>query len=517
MTNLLLEKLPNDVREEVRATFQKVETDKQQLQLENRLLREELRLLRAYRFGRSSEQTAPGQPELFESDKLESKAPSTPEPEPVAVLVKKKKARPNHPGRHAFPEHLERVVEHVPVADAERVCDQCGGQKVKVSEVIREELEEIPATLRVREFHHEVCECPNCAGEKTTAEGPSRLIPGGTAGPSIWARVIVDKFADHQPLYRQEQRFGREGIYLSRKTTSGWLRQLAPSVSRLTDLLLTDVLSGGYIQVDESPVPVQNPDKPGANDQDYFWVYHRPGGAVYIDFRASRSREGPDEILKMFDGILQNDGYAVYLKVGREVIRVACMAHIRRKFWEAQKAGDKKAEKTVRAINRLYKIERYAREKGFSAEERYELREKRSRKRMGLLKERIVRLAQVATPASALGKACSYALGQWSAMENYLKDGRIEIDNNLVENVIRPLTLGRKNWLHLGSECAGEWAAVYMTLIANCHREKINPKEYLTDILTRLPDHDQTRVRELLPREWKRAREAQNATIPAQE
>jgi transposase len=516
MTKDLLNQLPETVREKVQASFDDVEKERDQLHLENRLLREELRLLKAYRFGRSSEQGASGQVDWLEGTELEN-----PEPEPAVaetvVAKKKKKLRPNHPGRHPFPEHLERVVETVEPTEEERTCDHCGGEKEVIDEVVRNELEEVPAVLRVREFHLKVCQCPKCKDKPITAEGPSRLIPESVAGPSIWSRVIVDKFADHQPLYRQEQRFKREGVYLSRKTTSGWLRQLAPTLGRLTDLLREDVIGGGYIQSDDTPIPVQNKQKPGKNDQDYFWIYHRPGGSVYIDFQATRSRAGPAAMLEKFDGILQSDGYQAYLKVGRNVMRVACMAHIRREFWNALKTGDERAHKTVLAINRLYKIERLARQEGLDAQARYELRQNRSVKRMALLKERILRLAQEALPKSTLGKACTYALGQWASMENYLQDGRIEIDNNLAENIVRPLKLGCKNWLHIGSECAGEWAAVYMTLMANCLREQVNPKEYFTDILTRLPDHDQTRLSELLPKQWKASREAENPAESSQE
>ena len=511
MTAHSLNALPAELRNEVVAALQE-RPKRQAAEAQVKILMEELRLLRAYRFGRSSEKLSDGQIDLFTNAIFAANVPAAETPG-AAKEKPARKSRPNHPGRHPFPAHLERIDEPVALSEEERTCDHCGGEMDVIGIETREELEEVPAQLRVRAFHHEVGKCPCCTDKPMMAEGPDRLIPGGSAGPSIHARVIVDKFVDHQPLDRQERKFKREDIYISRKTMSGWLKQLFPFMELIANDIRLELLAGDYLQADETPVPMQSADKIGKHHQSYFWGYNRPDGPIYFEFRTDRSRAGPAKMLAGYGGILQHDGYTAYLKVGREPTHVACMAHIRRTFFEAEKAGDPRARRIVRMIGWLYKQERKARKEQLSAEERHTLRQGRSQKIMHVLERRITRMAldPDITPGSKLGKACAYALGQWSHMKNYPSDARIEIDNNLMENEIRPITLGRKNWLSIGSELGGEMAAVYLTLVANCKRLQINPRTYLEDVMRRLPGHDQTRIHELTPAAWKAEQAAKNA------
>jgi len=220
----------------------------------------------------------------------------------------------------------------------------------------------------------------------------------------------------------------------------------------------------------------------------------------------SRAREGPVNFLGDYEGILQHDGYEAYLHAQGEVTHVACMAHIRRKFWEAQKLGEKRAVKVVRAIDRLFAIERWARREQLNDGERLALRQQRSVKRMKLLKLRIEKLLLEVLPKSKAGKACAYALSQWPHMVHYLDDGRIEISNNLCENSIRPITLGRKNWLHIGSEAAGPVAAHFMSLVETCKRHDVDPLAYFTDIFSRIAEHPVHRIAELTPYNWETSR-----------
>ena len=507
-----LNALPVSLRHEVHAELQHQDAKLKAAQTQIHILQEELRLLRAYRFGRSSEKLDPGQVDFLASEIFAAAA--TPEPKTEGAKEKlAKKPRPNHPGRHPFPEHLDRVVEQVPLSEDEQNCDHCGGEMAVVGIETREELEEVPATLRVRQFLHEVGKCSCCTDKATMAEGPDRLIPRGSAGPSIHARVIVEKFVDHMPLDRQEKKFNRDDIYISRKTMSGWLKQLFPFLEGITQCILDELLSGDYIQADETPVWMQTKDKVGKHHKSYFWGYSRPDGPVYFDFRTDRSRAGPRKILANFTGHLQHDAYQVYFGLLGAIIRVACMAHIRRKFFEAEKAGDPRARRIMRMIGWLYNVEREAKKNDLDATARHKLRDARSRKIMHVLERRIMRMALDAsiTPGSKLGKACRYALSNWEHMETYLSDGKLEIDNNLMENEIRPITLGRKNWLCLGSEVGGEMAAVYITLMANCKRLEINPRAYLEDVMRRLPGHNQTRLHELTPAAWKAEQAVKNA------
>lgn len=480
----------------------------QRLDHENRLLREELRLLKHHLFGRSRENGPEDHPELFAVEPTPA-----PKPEPVKIEAHVRRKR-NHPGRHPFPEHLPREVVEIALPESERTCGQCGEHKDQIGVEVTRELEVVPAKLFVREYHREKCACRKCHGEVTTAPAPSRPIDKGIAGPGLLAQVIVDKFCDHVPLYRQEKRFAREGIVLPRKTLCGWLGQMHQPLALIVEVMRADLIAGGYIQADEVPVSVQDPGCPGKNRTGYLWNYSRPGGPVVFDFHMSRSRAGPIKFLDQYKGILQHDAHGAYQHVPGDLLHVACMAHIRRKFWEAAKAGDLRAEPVIRAINRLYTIEREAREEKMDATARHALRTRKSAPRMKLLKQRIEKVMAQVLPKSALGKACTYALGQWPAMLRYLDDGRIEIDNNLCENAIRPITLGRKNWLHIGSENAGPWAATYASLAETCRRLGINPFEYFRDVIARIADHPVNRIAELTPANWKQARE-QNANLPA--
>lgn len=482
-------------------TLAKLVGENERLRVENRLLGEQGNYLKGQLFGRKRERL-PDHPELFET------IPESPAPAPAAesrVAAHTRKRR--HPGRTPFPEHLPREVVSIPLSEEEKICSQCGSEKAPLPPEITKELERVPAQLFVREYHREKCACRACSGEITTAPPPSRPIDKGIAGPGLLAQVVVDKYADHLPLHRQEQRFRREGIELSRQTMCGWLAQLDRYTRHVVDVMKQDLLEGGYIQADETPVPVQTKKKDGKNHQGYLWSYGRPGGPVVFDFRMSRAREGPMKFLTGYEGILQHDGYTAYLHVEGEVTHVACMAHIRRKFWDAHQLGEERALKVVRAIDRLFAIERLARERELSHDERHALRQQRSRKRMDLLKRRIEKLLLEVLPKSKLGRACTYALSQWPHMRNYLDDGRIEISNNLCENSVRPVTIGRRNWQHIGSEAAGPVAANFMSLVETCRRFAVDPLAYFSDLFARIAAHPLNRIAELTPYNWRKARQ----------
>jgi transposase len=485
--------------------YRRLRAENEQHRVELRLLSEQVAYLKHQLFGTKRERLVE-HPELFEKQA----EPAAVEPErETKVAAHSRKGR--HPGRNPFPEHLPREVVNIPVAEEEKTCSQCGSEKAELPPEITRELERVPAKVFVKEYHRQKCACRACGSEITTAPAPSRPIEKGIAGPGLLAQVVVDKFADHIPLYRQEQRFKRERLPLSRQTLCGWLPQLDQYTRRIVEVMKRDLVEGGYIQADETPIPVQDRRKRGRNHQGYLWPYGRPDGPVVFDFRMSRSREGPMGFLKGFRGILQHDGYEVYLYVDGVLVHVACMAHIRRKFWDAQQLGEKRAVKVVRAIDRLFRIERIAREKQMNPEARYALRQKRAVKRMELLKLRIQRLMLEVLPKSKAGKACGYALGQWPHMVNYLTDGRIEISNNLCENSVRPVAIGRKNWMHIGSEAAGPVAANFMSLVETCKRCGVDPLAYFTDIFARIAEHPVNRIAELTPSNWAQARRASMA------
>lgn len=332
----------------------------------------------------------------------------------------------------------------------------------------------------------------------------------------FWERVGVQfPCATHLPLYRQSAILEREaGIELSRMTLCGWVMQGGLWLESIREAMRADLLAGSYIQADETPVGVRSERSPGKNHQSYLWQYSRPGGPVIFDFRMGRSREGPAKFLGRFAGILQSDGYAAYDQIGgKGLIHAGCMAHVRRGFVDALKVapGDAAAEAIVAGIGRLYKIEAQAREAQLPFAQRQELRQEHSVPVLGKLKTQIVALRQQVLPKSVLGKACDYALGQWTRVEVYASHGEVEIDNNWCENAMRPVAVGRKNWLHIGSEEAGPRIAAISSVIETCRRIAVNAREYLLEVLPRIPSWPAKRIAELTPMAWAAERAPRSA------
>jgi hypothetical protein len=273
-----------------------------------------------------------------------------------------------------------------------------------------------------------------------------------------------------------------------------------------------ELLVGGYIQADETPVGVRSDLKKGRNHQGYIFEYSRPKADVVYDFQMSRGRAGPEGVLKEYKGVLQTDGYTGYDQVGEKggIVHAACLAHVRRKFHEAHliAKSDPLPREILESIAALYALEACAREEKMDADTRLALRKAQSAPLVKALKERLVEIRAAVLPKSALGKACSYALGLWPRLEVFLHNGRVEIDNNWCENGMRPIALGRKNWLHIGSPEAGIKIAAIASIFETCKRHGINVREYLLDVLPRIADWPSQRIAELTPLNWKKSRPA---------
>ena len=283
---------------------------------------------------------------------------------------------------------------------------------------------------------------------------------------------------------------------------NGWFSAVCALLEPLYDTLVARVIGSDYVQADETPIPVMDRKKHKATHRGYFWVYHAPeSGGVVFDYREGRGRAGPKEFLDRFGGILQTDGYAAYNEVGarEDIVHVGCMAHIRRKFFEAKDNDQARADEALARIGELYDIERRCREQGLHAEERLALRELEARPLMVQFKTWMEAQLTDTLPKSAIGKALHYALAQWPRMVRYLEDGRIEIDNNRIENQIRPVALGRKNYLFCGSHEGARRAAMIYSLLGTCKMNGVEPFAWLREVLTRIPDHPVNRLAELLP------------------
>jgi hypothetical protein len=318
--------------------------------------------------------------------------------------------------------------------------------------------------------------------------------------------TVVAKYCDYVPLYRQSAIVEREtGVEISRATMDGWVMRIGEFFQPMATAIGRELVQGTYIQADETPVGVQMHDGRGKNHQAYLWQYGKPGGSVVFDFRLGRGREGPKRFLGQFEGILQTDGYAAYEQVGGpKMVHACCWAHSRRRFFEALKLHpeDRVAARIVASMDELFSIDAEARAANLDHAARHKLRLERSRPLLDALKPEIEAVQREALPASALGKAARYTLALWPKLLRFLEYPEIELSNNLAENSMRPVVLGRKNWIHLGSQEAGPKVAAILSVVETCRRLKIPIRDYLADVLPGLADRPLRHIKYLTPAAW---------------
>jgi hypothetical protein len=335
---------------------------------------------------------------------------------------------------------------------------------------------------------------------------PARVIEKGLASDRVVIDAVVSKYADHVPLYRQSVILEREtGLEISRATLDGWVMRVGELLRPITKAMAQELLAGNYIQADETPVGVQSEKARGRNHQAYLWQYSRPGAAVVFDFRMGREREGPRRFLGSFEGILQTDGYAGYDHVGgSKMVHAACWAHARRKFFQAVELNpkDQLAIGIVAQIDELFEIENQARQGALSPEARLALRLEKSKPLIKEIKSQIEAARSAALPKSTLAKAANYTLTLWPRLNHFLEYSHLELSNNWAENAIRPVALGRKNWIHIGSEQAGPRVAAIMSIVEACRRLHLPVRDYLGSVLPGLANFPISRIAELTPSVW---------------
>lgn len=481
----------------------------QTLQTENKLLRQKLDALARRIFGVSSEALDPAQlqlllamPELSVKPVENASASSSVEmPRVVAVRKDRKVAD------RKVPENLpvvEEVIDPEPVK-AQPENWRCIGQEVS------EQLDYEPGRfLRRRTVRRKYVHRTDADLAPVIAPLPECLLERGIAAPGLLAQVIVGKYCDHLPLYRQEQIFAqRHKINLPRQTLSRWMELSADWLKPIYEAIRTGVMAGGYAQIDETPINYLEPGN-GKTRQGYLWTGNKPGGDVFFHWATSRAATCLGEIIPAnFTGTVQCDGYAAYRAFATErkgaVTLAGCWAHARRKFYEALESAPRSAGWIMRQLQHLYAIESRLREMKAGPQLRQAVRAAGSRPIVQRLERVLLRLKSSGRhlPQSPLGTAIDYAIGQWTTLQVFLRDGRVEIDNNLVENAIRPTAIGKKNWLFIGEADAGERSAILYTVIENCRRRGIDPYAYLRDVLTRLPRMTNRQIPEVLPAAWK--------------
>jgi transposase len=470
------------------------------LEAENRLLRQKLdQYIRHYFGGQRNEGLDKHQLELLLQGMPNVIALPMPDPKPAAAS----RSGTAHPVRRMLAEDKLETQEIV-IEPAEVQAHPEGWKKI--SEERTSQLDWVAPKIIKRVYIRPRYVKQECFA---IAPLPPQPIEQGMVGPGLLAEVIINKFEYHLPLYRQEKMFRQQfGVELSRKTMGCWVEQAAELLKPVYRAIREDLRAGSYLQADETPIRYLDPDIKGKSQQGYLWVYSRPGGDVLFEWRVSRSREGPEEFLKDFRGKLQTDGYSVYESLAKargDLTLVGCWAHARRGFHEAL-AETKLAAWFVRQIGQLYAVEKELREQKAGPQLRAATRAWQSQPVLDRLHRAMELIRTKTLPQGLLGQAIDYALKRWDALSRFVEDGSLEIDNNLIENSIRPSALGKRNWMFIGHPEAGDRSAVIYTLLGSCRRQGINPVHYLKDLFTRLPAAKITQIKEFTPTAWAKAR-----------
>lgn len=491
----------NDLKtliEELQKQLRALQNHNQALQVENRLLSEKVQYLLRRMFGRKTEQIDPRQLELMlQGLKTEPLPEDDPPPSPPSSpRPRRAKTKPR------IPENLpvEEEIIIPPEVEANPRNYKCIGEETT------KELDVDPARYYVRHIIRRRFvrnDQPECT--PVIAPLKPRLIEGGYASAGLLTDIILKKYVDHLPLYRQERILKtRHGIDLSRKTMCDWMGKVADWLTPIYRHMREDLVFSRYLQVDETPIRYCG-EQSGGSGLGYLWVYHHPGRDVLFEWHTGRGADCLKKMLDDFSGTMQTDGYASYSAYARQhggIILAGCWAHARRKIFEAREESPVLAGWLLNQIGHLYRLEAELRNKRAGARLRQAMRAASSRMVLARIKKVLDKKLPSYLPKSRMGVAIGYALSHWRQLERFCEDGQIEIDNNLVENAIRPTALGKKNWLFFGSPDAGQRSAIIYTLLESCRRRGINQREYLLDVLTRLPTMKITEVAELTPAKW---------------
>jgi transposase len=455
----------------------------------------------------------PGNPDqllLFPDDGTPPPAPPTAATPPDENKTSKRgKSKPH--GRRRPPAHLRREPKRYELTAAERLCPECGQERQSIGVEITEQYDYKPAEVFVVEHQQVKYTCKCCEGHVVLAPKPPQPIDKGLPGPGLLAQIVTDKYQDHLPLHRTEQRFERLGAPLPRSTMGDWMAACAKLLKPLWQLLKEHVLQSKVLHTDDTTVPVRDERR---SDHRYgrLWDYigDRAHPGVVFDYTMTHARDGPAAFLKNFLGFLQADAYGAYdgIYTGSKgtIIEVGCWAHARNKFADAESTDPERVLAAKAWVRQLYNVEDEA--KNLSAAERLRLRQEKSVPVLDSFHKWLLAQKAQVLPKSPIAGAINYVLNQWEALKVYTTDGDLDIDNNISERTLKLIGMGRVNWLFLGSDNGGKTAAVLFSFTATCKLLDINTFAYLRDVLERLPTHPAERLEDLLPHNWQAARQA---------
>ncbi len=509
-------------RNALQAERSALQTERSVLQAERLLLKLQVEKLKHLLYGRRSEKIPAKRDDGLRQDELFEEAVHeirTEESEEKEIDTPERQAR--RARRKPIPKELPRRRVVIDVDPEMRRCPDCGEEMQCIGEDISEQLEYIPALLMVIEYALKKYACKKCQTGVIMERVPERPIKKGRPGPGLLAYVLVSKYQDHLPLNRIERIFDRYALGIRRSTLCDWVQASAELLRPIIEAMKRELFRARVIQADETPVQVQDRYLDGKTRRSYIWIYGIPRGEVVYDFTPGRSSDGPMGFLGDYEGYLQTDAYAGYnanFRTGR-VTHIGCWAHARRKIFESQAEDPEYGDLLISAIQKLYRIERKAKESGIEGEALVALRRQESRPILDQIKEILELKRRLVLPQSGMGTAIAYTLDQWDALERYVDVAEAEIDNNGAERGLRGVVIGRKNWLFIGHPEAGPRAAIILSLIETCRRLGIEPFEYLKDVLTELPK-DPARAASMTPRLWLASRSSggseNSANGPAQ-
>jgi len=466
-------------------------------------LKNELLILRRKLFGHTSERYIKEDPDQLKldfggQDILPEEVEAS--KETIVYERKRRKEHPEHPVRQPLPSDLERreeIIEPSPIPEGSK----CMGEEVT------EILEYIPGTFYVRRIVRKKYALPQETGV-IIGELPSLPLPKSNAGASLLAHLLVSKYQDHLPFYRQIEIFRRQGISLAPATVNGWFSAAVDLLEPLYNALKKDILSSDYVQIDETTIPVMDKDHPGATRKGYHWIIRAPEmRKLYFHYdEGSRAQRVAVDILKDFKGAVQSDGYGAYdiYENKRNVLLLGCWAHARRKFSDALKNDPQRAAFALEQIQLLYRLERKAEDENMTKEQIEELRKTQAYPLMREFEKWLDKNYSQVLPKSQIGQAISYTFNIYPRLVRYVIDGRYKIDNNGVENGVRPLALGRKNYMFCGNHEAANRTAIIYSLLGTCKINNVNPTEWLTDVFNRIQDCKMNDLHQLMPDNWRK-------------
>ena len=459
-------------------------------------LEEQLRKMRIAKYGKASEKLSDLQLELLElepavsGEEVEAEIQREPFSSPPDTAHNQQLHKPahKHPGRQTLPAHLQRIEKIVVCTPEQCICGSCGKETTVIGYEESEVLDVKPAEYFVRVTRREKRACKRCEEQGVAvAPLPECIIAKSLVSDQVVIDTVVAKYCNSLPLYRQSAILKRDtGLDISRSTMDGWVMQVGDMLQPIVRLMRSELLSDSYIQADETPVGVQMHDRSGKNHQGYLWQYGSPGKGVVFDFRMGREREGPKQFLGKFNGILQTDGYAAYEHIGGpKMVHACCLAHARRKYIEAFKVDPKDMDsaRIVALMDELFAIDARARFEKLNHAERHLLRTQHAPKLLAELRTQILAAQKRVLPKSTAGKAANYTLSLWNKLTRFLEYPELELSNNLAENSMRPVAIGRKNWVHIGHEHAGPKIAAIFSIVESCRRLGLPVREYLAAVL----------------------------------